>query len=181
MLAAQGIAPQFATSGDILFARSLESAFYRVHPDGTGLQSLDHRYGKVNVPISTVSPDQQWAIRETDDWNLQAYSRRGDGPIYICDRCIAGWSSNGKFFVIAIKPYAGQNGLTGLIPLRDGVDLPDFPASGIHLQSDLNKIPGVRIIAYQGHYMGISPSPDGSSFAFVKQESHWNLYRIPLP
>jgi Tol biopolymer transport system component len=180
-LAEHGTAPSFSAAADIVFKNPKDFTFFRVHPDGTGLTNRTKEYGGTDVPISSISPDGEWAIRGNDKWNLQAYSRRGDRSIKICERCMAGWSPNGKFFWIGLTPYEGKPSMTGLIRLKDKADLPELPHSGIQVQTDLAHIPGIQTLTYQAHYQGIAPSPDGSSFAFVKRESHWNLYRIPLP
>jgi len=60
----------------------------------------------------------------------------------------------------------------------NGKSLPQaLPPEGVRTRADLMKIPGVQVVP--GSI--VSPAPDGSSYAFMKQESRWNLYRIPLP
>jgi hypothetical protein len=180
-LAAQGMAPEFNASGDIVFKVRQNSILYRIHPDGTGMSALTGNFGNSAIPISAVSPNEEWAIREVDDRRVTAYSHDGGRSVYICDRCTAGWSADEKFFWITLSPLTGQNGMTGLIPLKGKLALPSMPRECVRTQADFMKIPGVRIVSYQGHHQGISPLPDGASFAFVGQESRWNLYRIPLP
>ena len=180
-LASQGILPEFSASGNIIFKTRQNPALYSVHPDGTGMRALTGNFGNTAIPIFSVSPDEEWAIREIDDKWVGVYSRDGRRSLHICDRCAAGWSPDGKFFWITLSPLLGQNGMTGLIPLKDKLSAPPVPREGVRTQADLVKIPGIRIVSYQGHQEGISPAPDGASYAFVKQELRWNLYSIPLP
>jgi hypothetical protein len=67
--------------------------------------------------------------------------------------------------------------VTGLFRLKNRTMLPPIPRTGIRTSRDFLDIPDVEIIASDT----VSPAPDGSGYAFLKQESRWNLYRVPLP
>jgi tRNA A-37 threonylcarbamoyl transferase component Bud32 len=177
MLAQQGSAPQFSFSGDIFFRSG--SILYRIHPDGTGMREVPGNPGDPKLPISPMSPDEEWSIRISDSSHVLAYPKNGGPPVPLCEgaNCSAGWTSDAKFFWISVDPLSGQNGLMGLIPLSSKSMLPALPPQGVRTRADLMKIPGVQVVSTRF----ASPSPDGSSYAFVKQESRRNLYRIPLP
>jgi Tol biopolymer transport system component len=176
MLAPRGRRPQFSRSGDIVFRITKYSALYRIHPDGTGIHELPWNPG-LEVVTSFLSPDEEWSTRVFDNGPTIAHPRNGGGAIPICERCYVGWSSDGKFFWITLRPLSGQNAMTGLIPLKNKSLLPPLPPEGVRTRADLMKIPGVQVVSSEL----VSPAPDGSGYAFMKQESRWNLYRIALP
>jgi hypothetical protein len=66
---------------------------------------------------------------------------------------------------------------TFAIPLRDGRMLPSLPPNGIKTRSDLDALPGLRVI---DHPFAI-PGPDLATYAFTRTSVHRNLYLIPLP
>jgi hypothetical protein len=64
---------------------------------------------------------------------------------------------------------------TYIIPLSHGT-LPAFPAKGIQSDKDL---PNLAALQFVDEY--IQPGPNSSVYSFGKRNSHWNLYRIPVP
>jgi serine/threonine protein kinase len=175
LLAARGIRPEFTRSGDILFR--MATVLYRIRFDGTDLRQVPGNPGDEDHNIPALSPDEKWSTRVTGQELLLAEARNGGRPVVLCAQCTAGWSLDGRFFWIALRPLGGQDGVTGLFPLKNQSMFPPLPQSGVNTRADLTKIPGVQIVSTQT----VSPAPDGTSYAFVKQESRWNLYRIPLP
>ena len=113
MLAQQGSAPQFSFSGDIFFRSG--SILYRIHPDGTGMREVPGNPGDPKLPISPMSPDEEWSIRISDSSHVLAYPKNGGPPVPLCEgaNCSAGWTSDAKFFWISVDPLSGQNGLMG--------------------------------------------------------------------
>ena len=54
---------------------------------------------------------------------------------------------------------------------------PTIPPGGFHSESELAKLPGVRIIeAFDG-----APGPTPEVYAFSRATVQRNLYRIPIP
>jgi hypothetical protein len=178
-LAPQGIYPVFSPSGDVLFRNAVGSILYLIHPDGTGLRAVPGNPGDPEkYAVSPFSPDGKWSTHIAETGLTMAYPSDGGRPVPLCDGCYMGWSRDGKFFWITLYPLTGQNNIvTGLFALKKNSMLPSLPREAIQTQADLMKIPGVVIVPFGS----IAPSPDGSSYAFVKQESRWNLYRITLP
>lgn len=97
---------------------------------------------------------------------------------HVCDDvCAAAWSPDGKFFYleIAAPSQANPAGKMLAIAIPVGEPLPPLPTSGVvRSERDLG-IPGTRLVE-QDH---IAPGL-GSTYAYVKQSTHANLFRIPL-
>lgn len=176
MLAPRGRRPQFSRSGDILFRVAQDSALYRIHADGTGIREVPWNPG-LDVPTSFLSPDEEWSTRVIESGPTLAFPRNGRPAVAVCERCYVRWSSDGKFISITLRDLSGQNGMTGVIPLKNKAMLPPLPPEGVRTRADLVKVPGVQVV----DSLSASPAPDGASYAFTKQESRWNLYRITLP
>lgn len=67
-------------------------------------------------------------------------------------------------------------GRTYVIPLPPGQALPAIPEGGFQRDSDLDKLPGVRVIdAYD-----VAPGPTRDVYTFSRATVQRNLYRIPL-
>jgi eukaryotic-like serine/threonine-protein kinase len=176
-LAAKGRNPVFGASGDIFFNVADESSLYRVHPDGSGLADVPGLPGSPKAMMSFPSPDEEWVIGVSLGHRTVAYARNGGRTIPLCEECWQSWSPDGKFFQITLGTLSGQKVLTGLIPLKNKSMIPALPPEGVRTEADLRHIPGVQVIPS----LEVSPAPGGSSYAFVKQESRWNLFRISLP
>jgi Tol biopolymer transport system component len=176
-LAPQGRRVEFSTSGDIFFRTVAGSVLYRIHPDGTGIREVPGNPGHPLHPVSPLSPDEEWTTNNSGDGPTLLLPRNGGHAIALCEGCYAGWTLDGKFFWITLPPLSGQSAVTGLIPLRNKSMIPPLPGGGVRTQADLMKIPGVQVIPSPE----ASPAPDGASYAFTKEDSRWNLYRIPLP
>jgi len=167
----------FGANGVLVF-RSLEektNGLVRIKEDGSGRERI------TTAPILEkfgVSPDGEWVIvlspgaGENLSSAVLAVPTRGGPPRKICvGDCLSGWSSNGRFFFVAIS-----GGKTLVIPVQAGKSLPDFPASGISLDADWPKQPRARVIERSA----IAPGPDPSQYVFVKTELQRNLFRIRL-
>jgi Tol biopolymer transport system component len=177
LLAPRGHVREFSVSGDIFFRVASGLPLYRINADGSGLREVPGNPGDPFQDTSPLSPDEKWATHVSADGQLQVSPRDGGSPINLCVGCYAGWTIDGKFFWITLHPFNGQNAATGLIPLKNKAMLPPLPREGVHTQADLMKIPGVQLVPSEE----VSPAPDGASYAFVKKESRWNLFRIKLP
>jgi len=77
---------------------------------------------------------------------------------------------------MSLRSLNGE-GITGIFRLGHGAMLPALPRGGVKSAAELMEVPGAQIVPSDIAF----PAPDGSGYAFLKQESRWNLYRIPLP
>ena len=176
--------PLFMPGGDILFRASERNAnyLYRMKADGTGRERL-----LPNPIIETVavSPDGAFVLAATGvadedmPFGLVAFPLHGGAPQRICTPGFGRWTPDGRYLVL---DWWGSGGMeagrkTFAIPLRDGKMLPPLPPNGIKSRSELDAIPGLRVIDHPYAILG----PDLETYAFTRTSVHRNLYRIPLP
>lgn len=115
--------------------------------------------------VTAMAPAEGKAVIDTIAISVDGGARRTLCP----GRCSVAWDRDGKFF------YVGVASNTSLaFPVARG-DLPEQPAGGF---ASLDKSPpaGVRLVPGAE----ISPGSDPSIFAFVKNTTHRNLFRISL-
>ena len=143
---------------------------YRIAPDGTEprpvIPGLVRAYGG-----TANSPDGRWVMG-----NGSAYPLNGGRPVSVCATCSFVWSPDGKSVAMTLHVLEGAEGVTGVIPLPGNSMFPPLPPKGIQSVDDLKKIPGSQVIPYES----VSAGPAGS-YAYTKNDTLRNLYRIPLP
>ena len=71
---------------------------------------------------------------------------------------------------------SGAVGKNYEFPLRPGKMLPDIPPGGFRSEEEMAKYPGVHVI----DAADISPGPTPDVYAFSKETTQRNLFRIPL-
>ena len=64
-----------------------------------------------------------------------------------------------------------------MIPLAPGQVFPDIPPGGFQSEDELAQYPGVRVI--NAGDVALGPTPD--VYAFSRETTQRNLYRIPIP
>ena len=176
--------PLFMPGGDILFRASERNAnyLYRMKADGTGRERL------LPNPIighNAISPDGAFVLAGTavadEDMpaGLVAFPLHGGTAQRICSACTGRWTPDGRYLMLDWFSFGPMNarGKTFAIPLRDGRMLPSLPPSGIRSRSELDAIPGLRVIDQASAVPGLGLGAD----AFTRTSVHRNLYRIPLP
>ena len=176
--------PLFMPDGDIVFRASERNAnfLYRMKPDGTGRERV---LPNPIIDTTAISPDGALvlafaAVADEDiPVGLIAFRLQGGTPQRICGACSGRWTPDGKYLVL---DWFGSGGMdagrkTFAIPLRNGRMLPPLPPNGIKSRSELDSIPGLRVIDQPSAV----PGPDLATYAFTRASVHRNLYRIPLP
>jgi Tol biopolymer transport system component len=177
--------PRFGPKGDIFFlAREEKSHFiYRMNLDGTGRQKF--------LPAPAIrglnfSPNGEWLVvvaplgdEETTEMTVAYRLEKPGAPLLICAlQCWPKWSLDGKVLYLSPSSAGGMGERnTFAIPLPSGKVFPSVPASGFRTQADIQAIPGAKKI----QEMKVTPSPTASIYAFQRDNSRSNLYRIPLP
>jgi eukaryotic-like serine/threonine-protein kinase len=184
----EGRSPRFGAGGEVFFiAIEGNSAFaYRVREDGTGLQKA------VEQPVAGlagVSPDRQWLVVKLpgkEGSSVSALSVRGGTPVPVfasgslpgAGDLSVGWSPDGRLLFISVPSSPRQtNGRTYAIPLLTGRTFPPIPAGGFRSEAEIAKLPGVRVI----NAFGVAHGPTPDVYAFARETTQRNLYRIPLP
>jgi eukaryotic-like serine/threonine-protein kinase len=174
----EGDNPKFVANGRILF-RVREGPYgfaYAVNDDGTGLRKLiEHPV----IGITAVSPDGRWVVAylrptENETGTTVAVPLDGGPPVRIYGGNIPiTWSRDGKYFSMPIA----SSGRTYVIPLPPGWGLPDISVEGFASEADIAALPGVEIIDHVDVALG--PTPE--VYAFSRETTQRNLYRIPTP
>jgi hypothetical protein len=175
-IARAGDQVSFGADGDIIF-RSLDEkagGLVRIRKNGGQQDRI------VDLPILKigVSPDGKWVIvfsfgaGEVNP-SMLAVPTHGGAAKKICTTwCWPGWSSDGRFFYVALPP--GQT--TFVIPVPAGKSLPDLPPSGIDPSTKTAELRGASRI---DHGL-ITPGPNPLEYVFLKTDLQRNLFRIPL-
>ncbi len=183
---ADGTFPFFGPAGEIYF-RATDGFAYRVENDGSGKRKvLDHPIDE----IRGVSPDGKWLAVWSIDANVKgegskqgadlAYPLSGGDPIRITGQdSKLTWSPNRKL-LFANVTYSGTSsggaGKTYVFPLSGGKMLPDTPPGGFRSEEEMAKYPGVRVL----DSADVAPGPTPDVYAFSKETTQRNLFRIPL-
>jgi DNA-binding winged helix-turn-helix (wHTH) protein/Tol biopolymer transport system component len=171
----EGRQPRFGPDGEIFF-RGSDGFVYRVRPDGTGMQKA------LQQPILmflAVSPDGKWLVawaRTTDNGPAAVYAfPMGDGPpVLIRPRIRWQWSPGGRFLSIALPFHEGR---TYFVPLPSGEALPPIPPAGLPSEEEIARLPGAR----KTDALRAVASPSPGVYAFSRNTTQRNLYRIPIP
>ena len=142
--------------------------------DGSGRKQL------IPYPISTFlssSPDGRWLVAfapaaDRDSADTMAIPAGDAGrPRRVCRGfCPTEWARDGKTLYIALR----GPGKTVAIPVSPG-EFPELPAGFVESPEKAIAFRGARLI----DRWNISPSPDPSTFAYVKTTAgNRNLFRI---
>ena len=178
------------TPGGFLYYRVLDSGsnwVYRANLDGSSEQKVG------NEPIVELiggSPDGKWiilftAVKAEDLTAAIGAYRVADGHLVrICGICQPSWSKDGKSFYVTFRGNKqGDAAKTWVIPLPPGEDLPPLPAAGVsaadYLQW-LEKVKGVVVASRGVPVAQLIFGPQPSTYAYLRQTVHRNLFRIPL-
>ena len=171
----EGRQPRFGPNGEIFF-RGSDGFIYRVRPDGTGMQKA------LQQPIlmfMAASPDGKWLVawaRTTDNGSAAVYAfPLGEGPpLLIRPRIRWQWSPDGRFLSFALPFHEGR---TYIVPLPPGKTLPPIPPAGLPSEEEIAHLPGVRRI----DALRVVPGPSPDVYAFSRNTTQRNLYRISIP
>ena len=167
--------PSFLPDGDILF-RSSEGGsnyIYRMKADGTGRRKINSQR---ILDLYGVSPDGRWvaaAVPNSDEEltaSLTAFAVDGSASVPLClGYCNVSWDSSGKYIYLFYPDVLGPD--TCIIPVKDDVELP----MKLTHADDMKNMKGISKVP------GFVKSGDGlSTYAYVRQTTRSNLYRIPL-
>jgi hypothetical protein len=151
---------------------------YRVRADGTGLQRA---IASSTSQLQGVSPDGRWVV--TYDGAILAYPVDGGSPVRMFGLDVRfKWSSDARFLFLmqGVGQAAGvpsASGRTYIVPLALGKMLPPVPDGGFRSFDEVATLPGVRLI----ESADVAPGPTPDVYAFSRETTQRNLYRIPVP
>ncbi len=170
--------PQFLPDGDVVF-RAVEGGsnfLYRMKADGTGRRKITP---ESILDVVSVSPDGHWIVASSSSPDQEhtaatkAFAMDGGKAVTLClGYCLLNWDTTGKF---AFLNYSELFEVTYALPVQPESGLPKLPPAGFSRIEDLkNAKPAAVIPAFV--YSALSPSV----YAFTRQTTRRNLYRIPL-
>jgi Tol biopolymer transport system component len=172
---ADGGWPLFGPKREIYF-RAMDGFVYQIQPDGGGRRKV------IDQPVQEikgVSPDGRRIIVANSGGTL-VYPMGGGSPVRIWSLdSILKWSPDRRLLFIraGAAMTAGGIGRNYVFPLPRGRILPDIPPGGFRSEEEMAKYPGVRVI----DAADIAPGPTPDVYAFSKETTQRNLYRIPIP
>jgi eukaryotic-like serine/threonine-protein kinase len=167
--------PHFLPDGDLVF-RAIEGGsnfLYRMKADGTGRRKIT---SDRILDAPAVSPDGRWIVAGApgpDQEHMiatKAFAVDGGKAVTLClGYCLLNWDTTGKFAFFFFQQLS-ENSYA--LPVQHDSGLPKMPPNGIARKEDLTnlKIP---------EFVDSALSP--SVYAYIRQNTRRNLYRIPLP
>ncbi len=171
--------PLFLPDGDLVF-RAIEGGsnfLYRMKGDGTSRRKVTP--DRILDSLA-VSPDGRWviaAVPGTDEEHtmmVKAFSLDGARAVPLCvGYCLPTWDISGKSMFLN---YPAVFDGTYEIPVMHDVGLPKVPPAGIARAEDFTNPKSNAPIPWYVE-SGIGPSV----YAYTREDSRRNLYRIRLP
>ena len=171
--------PFFLPDGDLVF-RAIEGSsnfLYRMKADGTDRRKISSQ--RVFDAFS-VSPDGRWLLAvspgpdEEHTAQATAFAVDGSTSVPVCrGYCHLTWDSAGKFAYLFFPAlYEG----TYPLPVLPHTGLPKLPPAGIARIEDLASAKAAPPISET-----VESALGPSIYAYSRQNTRRNLYRIPLP
>ena len=171
--------PFFLPDGDIVF-RAIEgdsNFLYRMKADGTSRHKISSQ--RV-IDAVAASPDGRWFVASSEGPDQEhtaqvtAFAVDGGASATLCrSYCWLVWDRSGKFAYVS---FALMHEVSYALPVLDHTGLPKLPPAGIVREEDLKAAATAAVIP-QAVDSAIGPS----IYAYSRQNTRRNLYRIPLP
>jgi serine/threonine protein kinase/Tol biopolymer transport system component len=169
--------PHFLADGDIIF-RAIEGGsnfLYRMKAHGTGRTKITS--GPI-LDVYAVSPDGRWIVASSTGADEEhtvagrAFAVDGSEVVPLClGYCLLNWDNSGKFVYLDVV-HSGDSSY--LLPVQHDTGLPKLPAAGISDIKDLTNAKGAPIPWF------VQSAVSSSVYAYTRQNTRRNLYRIPL-
>ena len=171
--------PFFLPDGDLVF-RSIEAGgnfVYRMKADGSDRRKI---LQQPVLDLVAVSPDGRWVVfagathMEEPPAGTQAVPVDGGPAVLLCaGYCNVDWDASGKFLYFYFEQLGDS---TYILPVSPATGVPKLPEKGIANLDELKSAKPVGVIS--GY---VSSGLNASTYAFARQNTRRNLYRIPLP
>jgi eukaryotic-like serine/threonine-protein kinase len=179
----EGQGPIFGGPDKIYFRQPEGNSFF-VYELIVSSGSLRKAVPDAIIDPPAISPDRRWIVVPTmhaEDLGVNrfmAYSTSGSSSFDLCSYCVLSWTRDAKFVFVAFAGDAADMGSnkTYEVPLSPGKMFPPIPPQGITSEADLQNLPGARAIDSD-----VFPGPSASTYAYVRQSTVRNLYRVYLP
>jgi Tol biopolymer transport system component len=172
--------PFFLPDGDLLLrsAEGGQNFAYRTSQDGTKRQKV---IPEPVLELRSISPDGRWLVAATTradaehETAIRVYPVDGGPPVFLCTSlCENHWDASGRFFYFNPRP-AGA-GKTYVLPVNPARGLPNFLPSGDESKDESKA---------DKRFVTLPPQIDSAAgpslYAYTRQSTKRNIYRIPLP
>ncbi len=171
--------PFFLPDGDLLF-RAIEGGsnfVYRMKADGTGRSKISEQR---ILDLFSVSPDGRWVIASVPSSNedhpmaTMAVAMNGSAMTPLCaGYCRVSWDNTGRdVFLYEAELFNGSY----RIPLAHDTGLPLLPANGFSNVEQLKNSKMYTLIPWR-----VNTAASPNVYAYTREDSRRNLYRIQLP
>jgi serine/threonine protein kinase len=171
--------PFFLPDGDLIFraAEGGTNYLYRMKSDGSGRRKLT---SEPVLDVLTVSPDGHWIVAASPNPDqehtvaVRALAVNGSEAVTVClDYCFFRWDTAGKFVYVYISQLHGSS---YALPVLHDSGLPKVsPGDIARIEHEANAKTITAIP--QVVHSAVSPS----LYAYTRQTTRRNLYRIQLP
>jgi eukaryotic-like serine/threonine-protein kinase len=171
--------PFFLPNGDLIF-RAIEGGsnfLYRMKTDGTGRRKIA---SERILDVTSVSPDGRWVVAGAlgpDKSKLPpvtAFALDGSATVTLCViYCNLNWDVSGK---VAFLNFPSLRGGSYALPVMRDSGLPKIPLTGA---ASIEDFPNPKAITTIPWYVQSAVNP--SVYAYTRQNTRRNLYRIQLP
>ena len=171
--------PHFLPDGDLVFlaVEGGSNFCYRMKADGGDRRKI---IPDPVLDVRAVSPDGRWIVASAPDAKLEhkaavkVFAIDGSQSLNLCiGYCLLGWDTSGKFMFFS---FPGLFEGSYALPVQHDFGLPKLPEAGITRKEDLAD-PKSNVAVPWFVDSALSPSV----YAYTRQNTRRNLYRIPLP
>jgi DNA-binding winged helix-turn-helix (wHTH) protein/Tol biopolymer transport system component len=174
--------PYFLPDGEIVF-RAIEGGsnyLYRMKTDGSARKKISPER---ILDIYDVSPDGRWVATGTpgsgdeEQINLgkaTAFAVDGTATVTVCaGYCIFSWDTSGGFVYLS---YPIERGMSLALPVMRDSELPKLSSAVAARIEDFGKPRESSAIPWQ-----VESAINPSTYAYTRENTRRNLYRIQLP
>jgi serine/threonine protein kinase len=171
--------PLFLPDGDLIF-RAIEGGsnfLYRMKADGTSRRKIT---SERILDVEAVSPDGRWVVAaapNSDEEHMtlsKAFAVDGGPSVPLCfDYCELRWDTAGRYAYLSFLAY-GEGSYA--MPVTQDVGLPKLPPAGLARGQDFIN-PKTTVALPWIVQSAVSPSV----YAYIRENTRRNLYRIQLP
>ena len=172
--------PAFLPDGNIVFRAAENGAnfLYESKADGTNRRKVSTQS---IFDLQAVSPDGRWIVADTKGTAemaapvIAAFPVQGGAPTMICPGyCRASWDVTGKFVYVSFPELSGKNNdeESYVLAVTNERPVPRIPVDNVAelAQTKLQKVP---------YYVSSAATP--ALYAYVKESTRRNIYRIRVP
>jgi hypothetical protein len=171
--------PHFLPDGDIVF-RTVEGGsnfLYRMKGDGTGRRRIT---SERVLDAMAVSPEGRWFAASSagpdqeHTIDAKAFAVDGSAAVQVCQGyCLFKWDATGKFVYLYFPElFEGSYAL----PVLHDSGFPRLPPDGITRKEDVTSLKAAVAIPWT-----VDSALSPSVYAYTRQNTRRNLYRLQLP